>query len=234
MESCVESGLLFDCIARPWYAKEIKTLQSWIDKRYRYIWSNKDGPPLIRMQQEGQNMQDIRNILGVKTIRWKIEKRTLERIGHVLRMSNTRITKIAVLGWLEDLETIKKCPGKKRKTLFYWRKLLRESGVNWSEAGALAQDRKEWRRIVKTRMNHLEIWERQQAHHHQLTDTVEERNFVPPAPSFECSDCGKICKSQGGLKRHFTLNCFIPHYPAPSSAPIAANHTRPKLPGKIT
>ena len=150
-------------------------------------------------------MQDIRNILGVKTLRWKIEKRTLERIGHVLRMSNTRITKIAVLGWLEDLETIKKCPGKKRKTLFYWRKLLRESGVNWSEAGALAQDRKEWRRIVKTRMHHLEIWERQQAHHHQLTDTVEERNFVPPAPSFECSDCGKICKSQGGLKRHFKL-----------------------------
>ena len=32
-------------------------------------------------------MQDIRKILDVKTLRWKVEKRTLERIGHVLRES---------------------------------------------------------------------------------------------------------------------------------------------------
>ena len=117
-------------------------------------------------------------------------------------MSNTRITKIAVLGWLEDLETIKKCPGKKRKTLFYWRKLLREAGVNWSEAGTIAQDRKEWRRIVRNRMTHLEKWERQQAHNHQLTETVRERNFEIQAPNLECSECGKRCKSLGGLKLH--------------------------------
>ena len=202
VETCVESGLLFDCNARPWYVRDVKKMQSWIDKRYRYIWSNKDGPPLIKMQEQHKNMQDIRNILGVKTLRWKIEKRTLERIGHVLRMSNTRITKIAVLGWLEDLETIKKCPGKKRKTLFYWRKLLREAGVNWAEAGTIAQDRKEWRRIVKNRMTHLEKWERQQAHNHQLTETVGERNFETQAPNLECPECGKLCKSLGGLKLH--------------------------------
>ena len=46
----------------------------------------------------------------------------------------------------------------------------------------------------------LDIWERQQAHHHQLTDTVEDRDFVPPTPSFEYSDCGKVCKSQRGFK----------------------------------
>ena len=39
------------------------------------------------MQEDGYNMQDIRNELNVKSVRWKIEKRVLERIGHVFRMA---------------------------------------------------------------------------------------------------------------------------------------------------
>ena len=69
-------------------------LQSWIDKCYRSVWSNNKAPPLIQMEAEGKNMQDVRNILGVKSLRWKIEKRTLERIGHILRMSDERPVKI--------------------------------------------------------------------------------------------------------------------------------------------
>ena len=118
VEACVESGLLFDCAARPWYTKEIKTLQSWIDKRYRHIWSNKTGPPLIQMEKQSKNMQDIRNILNIKSIRWKTEKRTLERIRHVLRMSNQRITKIVVLGWFGSLEEVKKRQVKRGKHCF--------------------------------------------------------------------------------------------------------------------
>ena len=38
------------------------------------------------MQARGENMYDVRRMLGVKTIAWKIEKRVLERIGHVVRM----------------------------------------------------------------------------------------------------------------------------------------------------
>ena len=97
-------------------------MQSWIDKRYRCIWSNKKDPPLIQMERENVNMQNIRSILDIKTLRWKIEKRTLERIGHVLRMSYKRTTKAAILGWLASLEELPKLPGHKRKTLFYWRK----------------------------------------------------------------------------------------------------------------
>lgn len=43
-------------------------------------------------------MQDVRNRLGVRSIRWKTEKRVLERIDHVMRMEDGRITKEAVLG----------------------------------------------------------------------------------------------------------------------------------------
>ena len=35
---------------------------------------------------------------------WKIERRVLERIGHVMRMENDRLPKAVVLGWWEGLE----------------------------------------------------------------------------------------------------------------------------------
>ena len=62
-------------------------------------------------------------------------------------MSNKRTTKGAILGWLASLEELPKLPGHKRKTLFYWRKLLR-GGINWAETPKLAADRKKWKTIV--------------------------------------------------------------------------------------
>ena len=119
VEACVESTLLFDCQARTWQVRELKRLQQTMDKKYRYIWSNKREPPLIQMQREGKNMFDIRRELGVKSVRQKVEKRILERIGHVIRMEDTRLTKAACLGWMKDLEEHDKVPGKKRKTVLY-------------------------------------------------------------------------------------------------------------------
>ena len=74
-----------------------------MDRCYRYIWGNKRQPPLIQMQEERKNMFDVRAELGVKSIRWKIEKKVLERIGHVMRMGDDRMTKACVLGWMEAL-----------------------------------------------------------------------------------------------------------------------------------
>ena len=53
---------------------------------------------------------------------WKIERRVLERIGHVMRMGNDRLTKAVVLGWWEGLEGRGKMGGRKRKTVLYWRR----------------------------------------------------------------------------------------------------------------
>ena len=54
--------------------------------------------------------------MEIRTLRLQIEKRSLERIGHVLRMNSEGTTKVAVLGWLETLENLLKTPGKKRRT----------------------------------------------------------------------------------------------------------------------
>ena len=51
----------------------------------------------------------------VKSVRWKIEKRVLERIGHVVRMGNDRLVKAMVFGWYEGSEGKSKMKGRKRK-----------------------------------------------------------------------------------------------------------------------
>ena len=71
---------------------------------YRFVWSRKNKPPLMQMKDEGKNMMDIRKELGAMSVRWKVEKRVLKRIGHVMRMDDERLVKAVVLGWVEQLE----------------------------------------------------------------------------------------------------------------------------------
>ena len=204
VEACVESAILFDCATRTWYQKDIKYLQSWVDRCYRHIWANGRGPPLRLMQEQGKNMQDIRNQLGTKTLRRHIEKRSLERIGHVLRMKNDRGTKAAILGWLRTLENYNKTPGKKRKTILYWKKLLKEAGIDWTTAGEVAQDRDRWKQLVTKRIKLLDEWDHQKGN--MVTGPPIQRN-VPRSEEgnpLECNfpGCNKVCKSRGGLAIH--------------------------------
>ena len=55
------------------------------------MWSNKTKPPLVQMKEERRNMEDVRKELGVHSLRWKIEKRVLERIGHVFQMDDGKV-----------------------------------------------------------------------------------------------------------------------------------------------
>ena len=113
------------------------------------------------MERMGVNIQDIRNILGIKSIEWKIEKRILERIGHVMRMENSRLPEIAVLGWNKQLEPLPKSKGRKRKTLLYWKNKVREAGMDWTQIEPLTADREEWKRRIRERLDHLEKYERE-------------------------------------------------------------------------
>ena len=209
VQACVENALLFDCHTRMWFKKDMKSLQSWVDRCYRHVWANRTGPPLRQMQAQGKNMQDVRNQLGIMTLQWKIEKRTLERIGHVLRMPDSRMVKVATLGWLEELESWAKTPGKKRKTPHYWKRLLREAAIDPSDAGRLAQDREQWRDLVRRRMDHLKTYEQQKGHHYNFArgERLLERNagrIEEEHQAFECEypGCGKVCLSKAGLTIH--------------------------------
>ena len=50
MQACVESALLLDCQARVWWKKDVMRLQKWMDKCWRYVWSNRNREPLRQMQ----------------------------------------------------------------------------------------------------------------------------------------------------------------------------------------
>ena len=202
-QACVESALLFDCQVRTWQNGEIKKLQSFVDRMYRYIWSNKTKPPLIQMQEDGKNMQDIRTELGIKSIRWKIEKRCLERIGHIMRMEDNRIVKAVTLGWMESLESAEKVPGKKRKTMLYYKKLVKEAGMDYTRIGQMTGQRKEWRKRVNKRMKHLDKWEKQRGKLNR-EEKIERNNKVPVITNFTCDfeGCNKVCKDKTGLAVH--------------------------------
>ena len=206
VEACVESALLFDCQARMWWKKDMSKLQKWMDKCYRYVWSNRRGQPLRQMQAGHENMWDVRARLGVKSVQWKIEKRVLERIGHVLRMSNERLTKVAVLGWYGKLEQVRKVGGRKRKTLLYWRRLLREAGIDCTDVERLSSDRKVWKDLVMERMRHLDVYERQKGHGYvwAANEQVLSRNMVSRQGELRCryEGCGMVCRSKAGLSMH--------------------------------
>ena len=201
IQAVVESTMLFDCQVRVWRLGEVKQLQSMMDRMYRYVWSDKNGPPLIQMQREQVNMQDVRNILGVRTVRYKIEKRCLERIGHVFRLEDDSTAKIATLGWLSALEEHEKRPGKKRKTILYWKQLLREAGIDYTKIGEETRDRKVWKRRVMERMDHIAEWERNGGNLSTAGARGDRRQQMEDT-DLTCTVCQKICESKAGLTVH--------------------------------
>ena len=74
VEACAESTALFDAQIRPWHRSEINQIQRAMDKTYLYIQSNKKSPPLIEMAENGVNMFEEREQLGVTMIETKITK----------------------------------------------------------------------------------------------------------------------------------------------------------------
>ena len=45
-KTCVECSLLYDCQLQVWYKRNMKQMQSAIDRCYRYVWSDRNGEPL--------------------------------------------------------------------------------------------------------------------------------------------------------------------------------------------
>ena len=175
-----------------------------MDRCYCYVWANKREPPLIQMQKEQVNMFDVRRELGVKSVRWKVEKRVLERIGHVVRMDDSRVTKACVFGWMAELERYPKPVGRGRKTVCYWKKILREAGLDYTDIYGLTSDRKKWKGLITERMKAISKWEDSQGHTWQGEQPLRNTPVVA-VQVFDCRVCGKVCKSKGGLTLHLKV-----------------------------
>ena len=102
---------------------------------------------------------------------------------------------------MKELEKWKKRAGKRRKTVPYWRKLLKEAGIEWTDLGEVTSDRKGWKSRVMERMKKLDIWEKSRGH--KWTGGEVVRNVLREVEVvFVCEVCEKRCKSKGGLVVH--------------------------------
>ena len=119
------------------------------------------------MQKQGINMADIGKELKASTIRNKIEKAHLMRMGHILRMSDDRLVKQAVLGWNQDLEDLHKSRKKRQTTVGYWRRLLKEAGVEVESVEKLVMNRKEWKAMIQNSMNFLQNFDEQKGNKYE-------------------------------------------------------------------
>ena len=120
-----------------------------------------------QMERYHMNTQDVRNELDVMTIRSKIEKCHILRIGHIARMSDERLVKQTTMGWIRKMETGRKPRKRKMTMLMYWHKLLMEANIETHEVERMAMDRTKWKNVVKDTMRHVEQFEKQQRHQYR-------------------------------------------------------------------
>ena len=207
VQMVMESTMLFNCETRAWQKKEVRELQRVIDQGYRYIWMDKrGGPALKQMEGKRMNMWGVRRALGVRSMQARIEERVLRRIGHVLRMDNNRPTKQITLGWYTPSVT----PTPRRKarhgTIEYWRKLLREAGLDADSVEHLVCNKRKWRKIIHERRVHIKEWKENQADHHgnQHSQMKRSQASMEKQRSVVCqwTGCCKVLKSITGQKNH--------------------------------
>ena len=102
----------------------------------------------------------------------------------MIRMGDDRMVKAVVLGWVEQLERWDRVKGSRRKTVLYWKKLLRK-GPEEMEALGEGEERSKGHK-----------W---QGDRPERRDAVREDRM---AFVFVCDYCGKVCKSKAGLTIH--------------------------------
>ena len=200
IQAVVESTMLFDSNARAWSPSDIQKLQSVVDKSYRSVWNNGKKMTLVRMQQEGKNMFAVRRELEISSLRTKIETRALQRIGHVLRMPDHRLTKKVVLGrWTEERQQKGLLRG---GIIAYWKRLFRESGLDWTKASGLVSDRKKWKEIVRKRNKEMTTWEEEMSEWRR-TEAKPLRVKTSPKNDHSCGveNCSFVAKSTPRRKK---------------------------------
>ena len=144
--------------------------------------------------------------LGIRLMQVKIEERVLRRIGHVLQIDHNRLTKQITLGW--HAPTVKPTPERKPRhgTIEYWRKVLRQAGLDADAIKGLVCDKGKWRKIIHNRKVGIEAWETSQAENHgkQCSQMRRSQASTQKQRSLVCQwfVWSKILKSITGQKLH--------------------------------
>ena len=96
---------------------------------------------------------------------------------------------------------MEKVPGKKRKTVLFHKKLVKEAGLDYTKIGAMTRDRKEWKKKVNKRISYLYKYDKKKGKK-DLSEPISRNKIVRQELVHKCDICNKICKSKGGLTVH--------------------------------
>ena len=77
---------------------------------------------------------------------------------------------------MESLESAKKVLGKKRKTILYYKKLVKEAGMDYTRVGQMTRQRKEWKKRVNIRMKHLDLGKAKRKTEQRRENTEKQQN----------------------------------------------------------
>ena len=86
--------------------------------------------------------------------------------------------------------------------------ILSEAGIDWTYVDRLASDRSRWNKLVKERMDHLDVYERQLVHGYVWGDCERlVRNERRMNEDLRCryEGCKRLCRSGAGLVRHESM-----------------------------
>ena len=159
------------------------------------------------MQDYGSNISDIMNQLQVSLIRTKVEVAHHTRMGHILRLLDNSLVKQALLGWLTTLEDKVKSKKKTLMTIPYWRRLIKEAGMEVDMIEQLTSNRLNWKAKVKRRQLHMEEYERQQGKTYAIPesmDKIDQRSQAVKCDVAKClyKCCNRAFRSRAALTIH--------------------------------
>ena len=189
-KACVLSILLYSSEAWTTYARHEKRLNVFHLRNIRRI--------LCISWQDRVTNSEILSRAGLPSIYTLLKQRRLRWLGHVRRMSDSRIPKALLYGELSNGSRARGRPKLRYKDVI--KNDMKQTGIDLGTWEETSSDRPRWR---TTLAQHLKTGEE------KLRETWEERRQkrkaiinTSQAAVFTCNNCGRTCLSRIGLHSH--------------------------------
>ena len=188
-KAVVLTSLLYGCETWTMYSRQLRTLDQFhlrcLRKIMRISWE--DRTPNTEVLRRAQ-------LWGIEAL---IMKAQLRWVGHIMRMSDTRLPKIIFLSELADGARAPGGPIKRYKDGI--RATLKACRIAASGWESLAADRGAWRSAVA---QGVAAYEEQRLQRLERKREARKERKLDPTIAVACPVCGRLCASQFGLQSH--------------------------------
>ena len=190
------SALLYGSESWTLYSMHIKQLDRFHIRCLRRIMN-------ISWQEHITNSEVLRRA-GLCGIEAYVRKNQLRWAGHLVRMADSRLPKQIFFSEL--------CLGQRargRPTLRYKDTLkasLKSFNINDSSWQSLATNRTAWRAAVHKGAKSFEANRIDQIETKRVARKLKQTQLPDPHYAIKCTVCGRLCKSQFGLRSHMRIH----------------------------